>query len=326
MPRRKSYAPKRRSRGVMRKTSRTGAYARSKKKAMSIRRNPIVEQKTRTSEEIYKEYHEAQTTQTWVRPTMDAYVPSNQTSAYTPLQLTPYNVMSQGLEEDRMVGRSVYAKYMHVKVHFSFPKGEHIPNLPYEVYLVHGWLKRSPNWTAKTTPPVNLGDIFRFDSWVDQQLGDYFNERVDKLRFIPKRSSNFKILRKQKIVPKLTSQTGTVPGTLATTLGATYNTGMVPDVSARCSWNIQRKIHYDKGQVQWNTDAGGGAMPQPGDTPGNPIGPLPDFFYPNADMWIPFACIVQPNYENMGSVPGTPVADEKVVQYRANSIMYYTDS
>jgi hypothetical protein len=314
----------------MRKTSKTGAYARSKKKAMSIRRNPIVEQKTRTSEEIFVRQKAMATTQTWVKQTVMNYTPTNDDNAYTPLQLTPYTHMSQGLEEDSMVGRSVYAKYMHIKVHFTFPKGDDIPVLPYECWLVHGWLKRSPNWTGKTTPPVQLGDFYRFEEWTNMQLEDYFNERVDKLRFIPKRSSNFKILRKQKIVPNLTRQTGAVPGSLATVSGTVYQTGMVPDVSARCSWNIQRKIHYEKGIRQWNTDPDGGDTPGP--TPGTPpaqpgaLANLPDYFYPNSDMWVPFAIIYQPNFANMTGHGAPDQPDDKKVAYRANSIMYYTDS
>ena len=295
-----------------------------------------MEQKTRTSEDVFNRQNKGAAAQTWVYDTLTQYRPTNQANAYTPLQLTPYAHMSQGLEEDQMVGRAVYGKYMHVKVHFSFPKGEHIPAKPYEVWLIHGWLKRSPNWTKKTTPPAELGDWWRFQEWINFQLEDYFNERVDKLRFIPKRSSNFKILRKQKIVPNLTRQTGAVPGTLAAAVGgAAYQTGMVPDVSARCSWNIQRKIHYEKGIRQWNTAADadgnptGGATPAPGGNP--PAQPdnltgLPDFYYPNADMWVPFAVIYQPHFDNMNLHGQAGQTNDDVLNYRANSIMYYTDS
>lgn len=286
-----------------------------------------MEQKTRTSEDVFVKQHAADENQTWVYNTLTQFSITKDDSAYTPLQLTPYTHMSQGLEEDSMVGRSVYAKYMHVKVHFSFPKGEDIPQLPYEVWLIHGWVKRSPNWTSKTTPPVELADFWRFQEWTNQQLEDYFNERVDKLRFIPKRSSNFKILRKQKIVPNLTRQTGAVPGTLSTTLGEAYQTGMVPDVAARCSWNIQRKIHYEKGIRQWNTDENGGTTPSPGGAAPAPISSaLPDYFYPNADMWVPFAIIYQPNFANMQGHGQIDQPDDKKVLYRANSILYYTDS
>ena len=143
--------------------------------------------------------------------------------------IPPLSVLSQtqGLGEGQMIGDSVYAKYLKMKLSLLYPYGpDHrltplvdclCPDqivVPCNQYLVHGWVKTPPNWSTFTNPVVinaNRNDIKTF---IIQRLKAYFDEREDKLKFIPQANTGFKILGYRKILNDRNGQFSTEASTV----------------------------------------------------------------------------------------------------------------
>lgn len=262
---------------------------------MQKRRQPFVESKTRTSEDVFAKLDGSSTPNGGIPlDTMGLeYVPLD--DAYTGIQLSPVTYMTQGVEEDDMIGRSIYAKYLKTKLQVTWPANAYTNHA--ELFLVHGFIKLSPNATSYTTPSVQDYTWNHFREFTKENIQDYFNERSDKLRFIPKQNSTLHISGYKKLRPNLQRQYS-MPIQLDSDNKVV---GSVPDTFISINHKMMRKLHYEKGNN--NT--------------------LKEFFFLNMNQWIPFACIYNPDYANN---PNGAAGDDDLIQIRSNTILYYSDS
>lgn len=324
MPKQPEYIPRRlkprkkANKKNMKKTTKRGAYGKKAKKQMAIRRNPMVEQKTRETSDLVSAVPSYA-----LLNTLNPQALVND-QAYNALPLPALTYMVNGTEEYEMIGRSIFAKYLTMKIEFKFPTGvsnEGAGNVlsadlqPREIYLVHGFIKTSPNLTSRTdTTPDKFeyhkatgNDDQALNLWIASQVQPYLDDRTDKLLFIPKQNANIKILKYQKIVPNLQKQWDAPlviqSNTEEDEPDKYFTAGTVPLVNKTIKWPMMRKFHYEKG------------------TPPDPSTDA-DFYYPNTNQWIPFACIYNPMFADYAQ---TTNLDERV-NHRSNQILYFTDS
>lgn len=312
LPRRKA------NRKNLRKTTKKGAYKPARKKQMAIRRAPMTEQKTRETSDLVS----AVPSLAILNTLLPQALVNDQ--AYNSLPLPVLTYMVNGTDEPEMIGRSIFAKYLTMKLEIKFPTGvsnEGAGNVlasglqPRELYLIHGFVKTSPNLTSRTdTTPDKFeyhqatgDDDTAMNLWLASQIQPYFDDRQDKLLFIPKQNANIKILKYQKIVPNLQRQWD-APLVIQSNVEEDepdkyFTAGSIPLVNRTIKWPMMRKYHYEKGTApDPSTDA--------------------DFYYPNTNQWIPFACFYNPMFADYAQ---TTNLDERV-NHRSNQILYYTDS
>lgn len=281
------------TKGFVKKKTAAGAYKLVARKQMAIRRAPLVELKTRTCEEVWSELGAGTIIP---NPMLEAFVPhDNAITNITPLA-TSYFI--QGTKEDQMIGRSLYARFLTQKIEIKFPQGANLLSIPAELYLVHGFVKTSPNFTGRTDPLARDATYTDIRDRITQQVGDYFDDRTDKLRYIPKKGSTLEILGYKKIVPKLQNQFS-VPPTV--TDYPSENVGAVPLMNMTIKWPMSVKVDVEQGAVLQQSD--------------------PDFHYVNVGQKVPFSILYNPMWEDW-----TPVNNDQSIGVRSNGILYFTDS
>ncbi len=297
--RRKPKAP------YMKKTTKRGAYAKPRKKQMVKRRAPMVETKSRTHEDVRYEF-----------PTLPD---RNELETYdTPhLSMAPdsFLCMKQGLDEHQILGRSLFSKYLNMKIQIRFPQNAFtigvdnkiIPAFPQNYELIWGWIPAHTSWTGSTTPKANEATLDDVHSHMNLRFVDYFNDQTDFLRFIPKRSSTIRITGSRKVRPDLRFYSTAPPQ-----LDQDTNTylGSVPDWTTNISWKTMKKIHYEPTINIDGQDSTG--------------------LYPNYH-WLPFCTLVNWDYEKVVAVAGSGAAKESErKRYQPavawNDIHYFTDS
>lgn len=304
---------------VMKKTTKKGAYNKSRVKTMAIRRNPMVEQKTRVLSEIWQlNGHDADPTtgmidpinggEGWALQSGIAGSPIYSSGVFSVLPLHNVTTMFQGgrhntEQGDKMIGDNVFAKYCNVKGKIMFPSGDNISRLPQSLQLIWGYTCPS-NYTTSTVPAIGGLLPQNTTAHIVEQIGEYLNSKVDEYSFVPKRNNNLRILGKRWIKPKQENQYTAPPGHLTSTMGADRIEGSIPDAKFNVSFKIFKKLHYDAGGL---ISYAGTADQQQA--------------YQLNDHAIPFVCFYQPNEQTLGM----PDPDKRPkVAY--NSILYYTDS
>lgn len=272
------------------------AYKPRQKRQLQKKRLPFVESKTRTSEDVYAKLKDSTTPNGGIPlDTMGIeYIPTD--DAYTGLQLSPITFMTQGTEEDDMIGRAIFAKYLKTKIQITWPASTFFN--PAELFLVHGFIKLSPNATSFTDPPVENYTWDMFREFTRQHLKNYFDEHADKLRFIPKQNSVLKIKGYKKLRPNIQKQFS-LPAQLNPVDSQDLVIGSIPDTYTTFSHSMMRKVHYEKGNN--NTTK--------------------ELYFINMNQWIPFACLYNPDFENNNNG-----GDDDMIQVRTNTILYYSDS
>lgn len=281
------------------------AYNPKRKRGMVRRRNPMVENKTRDSEQLALKVPS-------LTPTAESFDTVNQSrtlsnvTPYSQIPLPAITYMTRGMEDSDMIGNSIFAKYLNLKIEFTFPSHTNMVNVPAELYLVHGFIKNNPSRNSRTIPNVEdftwqggLDDDSSLQVFLNTRVAEYFDERADKLRFLEKDASELKILGKRKITPKLNKSWTTPAGATDTN-----TVGTIPHVNKTCNWPLMRKYHYDKGT--------------------NPAGTAQDadFYYINgSNQWIPFCCIYSPHFADYGQSNYA-----NIPSVRSNHQLYYTDS
>lgn len=301
---------------VMKRTSKKGAYAKNKKKALAIRRNPIVEQKTRVLSDIWQmNGHDADPTTGLINPTLYwplmsgvAGSPVYSTGIFNLLPLHNYTCMFQAgrLNTDtsnRMVGNNIFAKYLNVKGRIRWPVGDDISRLPQNLQLIWGYTNAA-NYTSTTVPAVGGLLPQNLTAHIVEQIGEFFNAQVDSLMFKSKRESHVTILGKRWIKPKQGEQYTAVPNAHTTTTGTDKISGTLPDSKFNISFELMRKTHYDAG----------GNINYAGTTD-------QDQCYNLNDHKIPFVILYQPDEGTL-----YPSDADKRPSVAYNSILYYTDS
>lgn len=321
MPARKGTSKPSDIRKYMKKTTKKGAYRKPVKKVMQKRRAPFVETKNRTHEELglitadVDPQPTAANLKNWITNPMPtgADVLVDNDDAYTHFVMQSFLSMSRGFNENEMIGNSVYGRYLNAKFQFTFPRDTQGWTVPVDLELIHGWVTVPIGNTSVTrvgtgAAPINIDTWTRSNtsSYISEKVKEFFNERRDKLQWIPKQITGLNILKRQKIRPNLNKSLSvqiTPVGDNGTTM-----VGSLPDVYKNLSWKINRKIHYVTGTSPAAVQQGSPADAQ-------------QFCYPN-HSWLPFVVLFNPNFAEIAGAGG----DNTKISVRHNNIFYYSDS
>lgn len=271
------------------------AYKPKNKRAMIKARQPMVETKSKTTEDLVGQFG--------LNNHIDFFTFNSETVHLNP---DVYHAWQQGLGEQQMISSSVFVKYLKRKMTVRWPqpgfintfndKAGIIPSKPMACELVWGWIPAPLNYTGYTTPTAPNVNMAEINGYINKRVKNYFDERKDKLRFIPKRSSTLRIIGRKKLRPDLRFMS-TAPPT--TQYDDTVN-GTIPDTFVTCNWPCMRKLHLEQATDLHN---------------GNP-GLFPNY------QWLAFCCIFQENWEE---IPVDQRAQSSVsVAY--NDAIWYSDS
>lgn len=302
-------------RNVVRKKTRRGAYKKGAKKQMAIRRAPLVETKRKSDEEIYADGFFSGTG----KINENGYAPDRtvlQVYDTEHLMLDPlsYLLWSQGLDQAQHIGQAVNLKYTNMKIQVRFPQPsvtvtdgsysslQNFPAQPMNYELVWGWVPSPLQLTGSTTPAANVVTLNQIRQHINDRVTDFFNNRKDKLRFIPKKDATLRIIGRKKVRPSLSHST----------LHQMFNTdsekpvGTVPDYFTEISWkHNNRKIWLEQtGNINGDNDC--------------------IAMYPNY-TWLPFCTLVNWNHAD---IPNSTVHNRKLESPSVawNSISYFSDS
>lgn len=311
--------------GALKKTTAKGAYAPAKKKAFRKRRQPFVETKKREHTIIAFQNDDG-----GIDPAVDplyaqqpmewANVPND--DAYTHFNLASYYRMKQGLGEEDMVGDACYSRYLKVKLDLRFPGNMNLMLKPNKLYVVQGWIVAPLNTNASrgvfggtgTDSKTTIASDLMLH--VSNSVKQFFDQNEDRLRFMPKVTTDVKILRKDLISPNLQSQLG-LPPSLRGEQGFVGTNGSIPDVHRSYTWTVNRKVHYTQG-----TGQDGKAKAQDNSSELDIQN-----MYPN-NSWIPFLILYSPDFAVYKNADGSSNASgsEVNLQARYNDCHWFSDS
>ena len=348
---------------VKKKTKR-GAYKKSAKNQMAIRRAPIVETKQRVHSDI---------------AAINGYLPGGGSlvnplnwrtlvtdDAFTLLPLSSYYRNSHGFNEWNVIGHNIFSKYLNLKMQLRFPQNELMTFTdpeggsytaqnkmiqdPTKVYLICGWITQSMNYPVNNSPSPSLpaqaqADVDAIETYITQQLKPYFDDDEDKLQFRPKQTTNIKIEKYVQLRPKLDSAIGTQAVPIHT-MSTTFDGQMTAVSSAQGTYNYgPTYTSGTAGSVRSSTSTSGhGSIPEVSKShswkcmkkialtegkeaafPNDKQNLLPN------NSWLPFAVIYNPNFEQQ--VQNTLVdpntgrfTQVQFMEYRHNDAHYFTDS
>lgn len=302
----KRYKP-RRSRGVMKRTTRKGAYNKTKKSNFQKRRAPMVETKSRTHEDVRVDFPEL--------PDRNELVTYD--TPHLALNPDSFLALTQGLREDQMIGRALYSRYLNMKIKIRFPQhaftidgsNKIVPRFPQNYELIWGWIPMATGYTGSTTPTAPTADINDIHNHINLRVVDYYNDKQDFLRFIPKKASTLRITGSRKVRPDL-RRYSTAP--LQNSDEDEPYVGSIPDYDTQISWKTKKKIHYEP-----SVDLEGEGNDRKG-------------FYVNY-QWTPFCVLVNWDYNIITDLHGTDPSkanERKKLQPAVawNDIHYFSDS
>lgn len=271
-------------------------YNKKNKRAMMRRRQPFVETKSKTTEDLVGQFG--------LNNHIEFFTFNTEAIHINP---DVYHAWQQGLGEQQCIGQSVFAKYLKRKMTVRWPqpgfintfndKAGIIPSKPMSVELIWGWIPAPLNKTGYTTPTAPNVNMAEINGYINHRVKNYFDERKDKLRYIPKVNSTLRIVGRRKLRPDLRFMS-TAPPT--TQYDGEVN-GTIPDTFVTCQWPCMRKLHLEQAN---DLHAG-----NPGLFAGN-------------YQWLAFCCIFQENWED---IPVDQRAQSSVsVAY--NDCLWYSDS
>lgn len=284
--------------GTMKRTTKKGAYKAGAKKYMQRRRAPFVETKSKTTEDIVNQFG-----------LVDHLVTQSFNSPTVFINPEVYTAWKQGIDEDEVVGRSCYVRYLKRKLVCTFPQPNItmtsgspgvIPKIPQRYELIWGFVPAPLNLTGSTTPTAFTCDMSHINGYINERVKDYLDGERDFLRYIPKKAATLRIIGRRKVRPDLRFMSTAPPATMDPSFSSTYATGSIPDYTTHISWPMNKKIHLEKTE-----DLHGGN----------------DGLFPNYS-WLPFAVFVSWDWEDI------PIAErpQQVCKLSYNDIIYYSDS
>ena len=276
----KKRFPRRRGGGNMKKTTRKGAYNRGKKKYFMRRLAPFQETKTKSHEELVTQFGLSDPNKYVVSNTMHKHM--------NPASLLMH---LQGIGENEVIGQSIYARFLKMKISVQFPHPsvtvgttpQKIPLSPQRYELIWGFVNPTM-FTPSTNPAVTAATIGDLNQFINLKVVEYFNERKDHNRFIPKRNATINIIGRRKVRPDNRYNSVAPPQTIeGGVTSADYAIGTVPKYNTTISWPMKRKIHLEKS-----------ANLHPVQSGGNGAGGL----YPNYNR-LPFCTFISWDYESL---------------------------
>lgn len=292
-----------------RRVPKSKPYSKGAKKEMIRARQPLVETKRKTYEDLRSTgffVGSDPSTALTAFPDRMAYITRDDELFH--MNPMTYYWWSQGLSQSQHIGQNILVRYLNQKIQVRFPQShmavagtpQVIPDLPQAYHLYWGWIPAPRNLTGHSTPQVNLETVASLDSYVNNRLKDYFNDRKDRLRFIPKKDSTLRITGKRVIRPDLRHQS-TQP---ADSIGL----GVIPDWFGNITWKMPKG-----GKKLW--------LEQSGNLDGGNklIGMFPNF------SWLPFCCLINWNYSETKVAHPTNTI-HYMPSVSCNDICYFTDS
>lgn len=349
---------------VMKKVTRKGAYKKSVKAQMALRRAPIVETLQRVSSDIAQingfpvaEFGTAgqirnQNPATWQHLPVD--------DAFTFLPIDSFYRNSHGFEEYQCRGNSIFSKFINTRVQLRFPHNEKIylpvPNSeqpeagaeyqatnhmiqnPSKVYLICGWVTQ--NWNCPIVGETEAGSPItgsrpqrdkatqdQLREYIVRNLKPYFDDSTDKLMFREKETSNIKIDKYVQFKPNLSNAIATQasPDTPWSPVDGSTTTLMHATGSIP---DVQRNWSV-KTNRKINLTLGTAINPEGGEHQPVDVQNL----YPN-HTWLPFMVIFNPSWLQQqerwvhSEVQGQEdrFTDVVAMYYRYNDAHYFTDS
>lgn len=216
------------------------------------------------------------------------------------------------------------------------PKNNHmglIPEVPQSYTLYWGFVKTPTGYSSFTTPKKDECSAVELERHINLRVEEWFNERTDRIQFIPKVDNNLQIIGKKKLRPPWDSRNGRMPVSYvddsSTITNDVLHEGVIPDTMVKITWPINKKIHFQ----ETNNFSGDGV-----DAAGNPVSGVKTFY--GNHRWLPFACIVNWNAatlpknaartadETNDGAPWTEAQvarDRRVPHVLVNDITYYRD-
>lgn len=206
-----------------------------------------------------------------------------------------------------------------------------IPEVPQSYKLYWGFVNIKMGLSGYTVPTATTASVTDIERHINLRVEDWFNERTDRIKYIPKTSNTLKIIGSKTLRPPWRDTTGRTPVSYAAEAVAddfTNHDGVIPDTLVKINWPINRKIHFQPTNLFGGTNQNDGTAGYGAATP--------TVFYKNFD-WMPFAVIVNWNAnslpENDTLTPGSvePHGNNKFQrtqrspQVLVNDITYYRD-
>lgn len=212
------------------------------------------------------------------------------------------------------------------------PKNNHmgkIPEVPQSYHLYWGFVKTPTGYSDFTTPKREEASAVDLENHINLRVEQWFNQRTDRLSYIPRTDNNLKIIGKKKLTPPWDSRNGRLPVSYvddsSTITNDVLHEGVIPDTMVKIKWPINKKIHFQ----ETNNFSGDGV-----NADGTPVSGVKTF-YQNHN-WLPFAVIVNWNAATLPKNVGTPAAGDpfteamvertiRVPHVLVNDITYYRD-
>lgn len=276
---------------------------RQTKKQFVRQRQGVVETKSRTHEEISADpppgtdMNLANNKHKYIiDPTNYQYI--SNTQAYTFFHPTSFLSFNQGMDEMDLNGLTAFIKAVKMKFSLLLPYGTDAITAPFNLYLVHGYVQ-SLNHTNSTLVPAHLTSRSDVRDHIEKRVKDYFDERQDKLRFIPKSGVTVNIEGYEKLLNnKKTNWLAEI-----TSAQAPYNKSI--------RFGINKKVKYEKG------------FPQTSEPNINPS-KYEVHLYPNYTR-LPFVLLYSPQHSSMPQ-DAIGVNDNKKMRVAFNDCTWFTDS
>lgn len=275
-------------------------YAPKNKKRMMRARQPFVETKSKTHEDLVVQFPGL----------VDRTEFRTQDTSTVHMSPDTFLMWNRGMEENEVIGNSCYAKYLKMKVGIRFPQSafllngqnKQIPMTPQNYELIWGWVPNELGYTNNTNPAADQANINDIHAHINQRVDDYFDQQKDKMRFIPKAASTIRITGRRKIRPDMRFLSTAPPQTLSNVIAEDNTIGTIPDRYTTVSWKMKKKLHLQPSAKLHSGQQG---------------------LYPNFGTWLPFCVLVNWDYENL-PVGTTRELYCPAVQY--NDCIWYSDS
>lgn len=232
----------------MKKTTRRGAYNKTRKRQMQRRRAPFVETKTVDDRDI-------QATFPLSKPNNTGVEYKNYTTQLVNMNPDSFILKNQGIGESECIGQSVFARYLKMKISIQFPSPNSIktdagetkqaPLHPQRYELIWGFVPAPLSLTPSTTPDSRVETLEHIHDYINNRVDEYFDSLTDTMDFIPKRTCAIKIIGRKTVRPPL-RQISAPYGIVGDTAAAAQQVGTTPTYDTSVNWPMMRKVHYEK--------------------------------------------------------------------------------
>ncbi len=274
------------------KANKRRAYKPARKRQVVNAMRPMVETKSRTTEEVALAAGSTEIVDS------TAYQTIANDDAVTLLPLVPFNTQHQGLNEDEMIGHSIYARWLKCKMTIKLPEGVNAIQHAADLYLVSGYVKAPIAATSFTTlTPSDIGPA-QISDHISKHIKDFLDEREDNLRFISKQNTNIKITGYKRLKPNRNGSLGAPSQVYSNSLVPTgfRTAGANPIIKTSVTFKMMRKIHYTHGKT---------------------LGMYQTLF-PNSG-YLPFVCIYNPTFDSFAD------SNDARIQIASNQCLWYSD-